>query len=225
MKPKDDFFGRALFEYSRNSNTDLFLIKTDRTKFSVDLSYYFRESKNLSDLEIKAISLTKGEILDVGCATGYYIPVLKRYGNVDAIDISEQAIKVAKAKGIEECHVADIFKYKPGRKYDTITLLENNIGLGGTAFKTRKLFKILTGSLKDRGQIIAIMRHTDYQKKYYSSKYKILWKGKIKKGFRWFYFNINFLSKFCHKNNLDLKILGEDDDEGRKMYLVRMLRN
>ena len=225
MKPKDDFFGRALFEYSRNSNTHLFLIKTDRTKFSVDLNYYFREFKNLSDLEIKAISLAKGEILDVGCATGYYIPLLKRYGKIDAIDISEPAIKLAKTGGIKECHVADIFKYNPGKTYDTITLFENNIGLGGTYFKTKKMFRKLTNLLKINGQIIAIVRHTDYRDKYYSSKYKIIWKGNIRKGFRWFYFNINFLPTFCRKFNLKLEILDEDDDDGRKMYLVRLLRH
>ena len=222
IKEFDYIFGEALLEYSKDNSSELGLIKKDKTKFSIDLDYYFRECKDLSDLEKKAISLAKGEILDVGCATGYYIPALRRYGNVDAIDISEQAIKLAKERGIEECHVVDIFKYNPRRNYDTITLFENNIGLAGTYSKTRKMFKILTKLLKDTGQIIAIIRHTDYRKRFYSSKYKIIWKGKIRKGFRWFYFNIKFLSKFCSKFDLILEILDEEEDQGRKMYLVRI---
>jgi len=218
-------FGEAMYEYLKDKTSKLYLIKKDKSKFPIDLDYYLREYEDLSSLEKNAISIAHDEILDVGCATGYYIPALKRNGNVDAIDISEHAIKIAKAKGIEECHVGDIFNYNPVKLYDTITLLENNIGLAGTLSKTKKLFKILTKLLKKNGQIIAIMRHTDYRKKYYSSKYTPLWKGKTFKKFRWFYFNINYLPRFCHKYNLKLDILDEDNDEGRKMYLIRLIHN
>ncbi|GAH80653.1 unnamed protein product, partial [marine sediment metagenome] len=47
-------------------------------------------------------------------------------------DISECVIKIANEQGIENCFMADIFKYHPSKKYDTITLFENNIGLAGT---------------------------------------------------------------------------------------------
>jgi SAM-dependent methyltransferase len=225
IKKSAYFFGEAILNYSRNKSFRLDLINKKKAKFSIDLEYYFRKYEDFSNLEKKAITLVKGEILDVGCATGYYIPALMQNGKVDAIDISEQAINIAKAKGIEECHVADIFKYKPRKKYDTITLFENNIGLAGTYFKTKKMFCIFTKLLKDNGQIIAIIRHTDYRKRFYSSKYKIIWKGKIRKGFRWFYFNINYISKFCNKFNLKVKILDEDNDEGRTMYLIRLVYN
>ncbi|KKN64316.1 hypothetical protein LCGC14_0492790 [marine sediment metagenome] len=220
-----ELFGKAILEYTKNPSTKLILIKKDKTKFVLDLSFYFRQYLDFSNLEKKALSLAKGEILDVGCATGYYIPILKMNGNVDAIDISEQAIQIAKARGIEECHVADVFKYNPPKKYDTITLFENNIGLGGTFSKTQKLFKILTKFLKKNGKIIAIIRHTDYRKKYYSSKYFPLWKGKYGKKFRWLYFNINYLPKFCRKYQLKLEVLDEEEDDGRKLYLVRLIDN
>ncbi|MFX1571359.1 MAG: class I SAM-dependent methyltransferase [Promethearchaeota archaeon] len=222
MKKNKELFGEAMLEYLKDKSSKLYLLKKDKTKLLVDLSYYFRDFQDLSHLEKKAISLVKGEILDIGCATGYYIPVLKRYGNVDAIDISEYAIGIARRNRIKECHVADIYKYNPAKKYDTITLFENNLGLGGTLSKTKRLFKILAKLLKRNGQIIAIMRHTDYREKFYSSKYIPLLNGKPAKKFRWFYFNINFLPIFCYKSNLKLEILDHDDDEGRKMYLVRM---
>ncbi|MFX0029517.1 MAG: class I SAM-dependent methyltransferase [Candidatus Hermodarchaeota archaeon] len=222
----NDIFGTAISEFSKDNSIKLELIKKDKTKFSIDLGYYFRGYNELSKLEKRAISLARGDILDVGCATGYYIPRLILQGKVDAIDISEQLINLANANGIEECRVADIFKYSPRKKYDTITLFENNIGLAGTYSKTSKMFTILTTLLKNNGQIIAIIRHTDYRRKYYSSKYKISWKGKIyRKGFRWLYFNIGYLQKFCNSFNLKLKIVDEEEDEGRQMYLVRLLRH
>ena len=221
-KASNFIFGEAIYEYSKNKDTKLELIKKDKTIFTIDLDYYFRDYKDLSNIEKKALSLAKGEILDVGCATGYYIPKLKKFGIVDAIDISEHLIRIAVENGIKECHVADIFKYKPSGDYDTITLLENNLGLGGTLLKTKKLFKILAKLLKPDGRIIAIIRHTDYKKKYYSSEYLPLWNGSLGKKFRWFYFNIKFLRKFCNKFKLKLEILDEDVDEGRKMYLVQL---
>ena len=226
MKKIEHIIGKAMLEYSKDKSFELSLIKKDKVRFTLDLDYYFREYEELSDLEKKAISLANGEILDVGCATGYYIPALKMNGVVDAIDISEDAIKVANARGIEECHVADVFNYKPSKKYDSITLFENNIGLGGTLSRTKKLIKILITFLKRNGKIIATIRHTDYRKKYYSSKYTPYWKGDYGKNFRWFYFNINYLPKFCTKYHLKLEILDEaDDDEGRKIYLVRLSQN
>ncbi|MFW9781976.1 MAG: class I SAM-dependent DNA methyltransferase [Candidatus Heimdallarchaeota archaeon] len=199
------------------------LINKAKVKFSVDLDYYFRKYEDLSILEKRAIPLVRGDILDVGCATGYYVPALTHYGNVDAIDISEEAIEIAKEKGIKECHVADIFKYNPMIRYDTITLFENNIGLAGTLRKTNKMFRILAKLLKDEGYIIAIIRHIDYKKRFYSSKYKVVWKGKIRKGFRWFYFNINYLPKFFSKFDLEMEILDKDIDEGRTMYLIKII--
>jgi len=225
MKKATNVLGEAMLEYLNDNSSKLYLIKKDKSKFTIDLSYYFREYKDLSNLEKKAISLANGHILDIGCATGYYIPALKKFGIVDAIDISEHAISIAKAKGIEECHIADIFKYNPPKKYDTITLFENTLGLGGNLSKTKRLFKILMKLLKEDGQIIAIVRHTNYRKKYISSKYIPLWKEKPAKKFRWFYFNIHYFGIFCSKFNLELEILDEDIDEGRKIYLVRMTFN
>jgi SAM-dependent methyltransferase len=224
MDKSTHILGEVLFKYWKGDrSSELIMIKKDKSKFTIDLDYYFRNYEQLSMIEKKAISLTIGEILDVGCATGYYVPVLKQHGNVDAIDISVQAIKIAKNEGIEECNVADIFKYKTSKKYDTITLFENNIGLAGTFTKTKRLFRILTRLLKRNGQIIAIIRHTDFGgKKYYSSLYKPSWNGKSGKKFRWFYFNIGFLPDFCDKYNLNLEILDEAEDEGRKLYLIRL---
>ncbi|KKK41788.1 hypothetical protein LCGC14_0809870 [marine sediment metagenome] len=219
----ENLFGKAIYEYSIDRTLKLRCVKKDNTIFDLDLSYYFRDYEEFSDLEKKAISLADGEILDVGCATGYYIPALKKNGIVDAIDISEEAIGIANVNRIEECHVADIYHYKPSKKYDTITLFENNIGLGGTFSRTKKLIKILATLLKKNGKIIATVRHADYRRKYYSSKYTPYWKGVFGKPFRWFYFNISYLPKFCDKYHLILDIIDKvTDEEGREIYLVKL---
>ncbi|GAH80650.1 unnamed protein product, partial [marine sediment metagenome] len=84
-----DFFGKVLYDYWKNDKSStLFFIENKKKKFPIEVSRYFRSYEEFSDLEKKAINLACGDILDVGCATGYHVAALKRRGNVDAIDIS-----------------------------------------------------------------------------------------------------------------------------------------
>ncbi len=89
MRTKIDFFGKVLYEYWKGDKTStLFFIENKKKKFPIEVSRYFRSYEEFSDLEKKSISLARGDILDVGCATGYHVMALKMRGNVDAIDVS-----------------------------------------------------------------------------------------------------------------------------------------
>ena len=141
MKKSMDFFGNALYAYWKGDRSPFYIILRTGEKDYGDMSRYFRTYVHLSRLEKKLISLSKGEILDVGCATGYYIPALNRNGTVRGIDISRQAIKVAKENGLTNCKTADIFNFRTNKKFDTITLLENNLGMAETPKGAKKLLK------------------------------------------------------------------------------------
>ena len=59
-------------------------------------------------------------------------------GKVIGIDISPTVIRVAKARGLKNCKVANIFTWKPRQKFDTIALIENNLGIAETPEKTKE---------------------------------------------------------------------------------------
>ncbi|MHA1234748.1 MAG: class I SAM-dependent methyltransferase [Promethearchaeota archaeon] len=200
MSQKRDLFGRVLYDYwvKGDKSSTLYFRENKKKKFPVEISRYFRSYEDLSNIEKKAISLSSGRILDVGCATGYHVPALMEQGEVDAIDISDYAIKVAKENGIENCHVGDIFKYKPYKKYNTITLFENNIGLAGTVSKTRKLIKVLGRLLKEDGQIICEIVRTRTVDTW-TVLLTPLWDGVVGKSFKWLHFSVNFLSRMAEK--------------------------
>ena len=160
-------------------------------------------------------------MLDVGCATGYHIPALMEQGEVDAIDISEDAIKVAKENSINNCFVGDIFKYKSRKKYDKITLFENNMGLAGTISKTRRLIKALVGLLKENGQIICEIVRTRTVDTW-AVLLTPLWNGKKGKSFKWLHFSVNFLSKICAKYGLEVEMLEENEISGNVWSLIRL---
>jgi len=223
MSKKMDLFGRVLYDYweKGDKSSTLYFIENKKKKFPVEISRYFRSYEDLSNLEKKAISLSRGSILDVGCATGYHIPALMEQGEVDGIDISEDAIKVAKENGINNCFTGDIFKYKSRKKYDTITLFENNIGLAGTVSKTRRLIKALARLLKDDGQIICEIVRTRTVDTWIVLLTP-LWNGKKGKSFKWLHFSVNFLSKMCTKYGLEVEMLEENEISGNFWSLIRL---
>ena len=222
MRKKMDFFGKALYEYWKGDKTSrLFFIENRKKTFPIEVSRYFRSYEEFSDLEKKSISLARGDILDVGCATGYHVMALKMRGNVDAIDVSEHIIKIANEQGIENCFVADIFKYYPSKKYDTITLFENNIGLAGTISKTKKFIKILAKLLKEDGQILCEIVRTRTVDTW-CVLITPLWNEKKGKSFKWLHFSPNFLSKICAKYDLKLEVLEEKEISSNIWCLIRI---
>jgi 2-polyprenyl-3-methyl-5-hydroxy-6-metoxy-1,4-benzoquinol methylase len=164
-KQSMDLFGEALKAYYLGDKSKFYLKEPSGKMSEHSLKRYFRKISQLSKLERKLISLSYGEILDVGCGTGNYMSLLAKRGKVLGFDISQNVIDAAKMSGCKNCIVADIFTFSENKKYDTITFLENNLGIGGTIDKTRKLLRKISILLKDNGQILAIsrnLRNKDY---------------------------------------------------------------
>ncbi len=208
MKTKQsmDVFGEALKAYYLGDRSKFYLKEPSGKLSEHSLKRYFRKTSQLSKSERKLISLSQGDILDVGCGTGNYIPLLAKHGKVLGFDISQNVIDVAKMNGCKNCIVADIFTFPEKKKFDTITFLENNLGIGGSIDKTKELLKKLSNLLKNDGQILAISRNLR-NKDYFSIELHPVWKQKIGPKFGWIHFNINFLSDLCEKEGLRLKIL------------------
>ncbi len=222
MKTKQSMgiFGEALKAYSQGDKAKFYLKSDSGELFEHGLNRYFRKTSQLSKSERKLISLSYGDILDVGCGTGNYIPLLAKRGKVMGIDISPNIIEVAKKNGCKNCKVADIFTYQTSKKYDTITFLENNLGIGGNVDKTKKLLEKISNLLKRDGQILAITRRVP-NKKYVAVELKPVWKNKVGPKFGWINFNTNFLSDLCEPAGLHLKVL-----HGNKhSHLIKIVKN
>lgn len=205
-KESMDLFGEALLAYT-NGDRNIFYLKDEAgKKHTYDLGERFRPFSKLNKSEKKLISLAHGNILYVGCGTGNIVPALEKNGNVFGIDISPKVIEVANKMGYKNCLVADIFSFSPNRKFETIILFGNDLGIGGNIKKTEKLLNILKRILKDHGQILAIIRNYnkgDYKK----MDLQPIWKNKSAPIFGWILFNANFLTKLCAKNKLKLKVI------------------
>ena len=211
-----DFFGQALLAYYQGERKPFYLSDAGNT-FEQPLKKYFREYRQFDKIEKKLISLARGNILDVGCGTGIYIPHLMKRGNVIGIDISPTVIRVAKARGLKNCKAANIFTWKPKQKFDTITLIENNLGIAETPEKTKKLLKKLSSLLTENGQILSNCGAVQTSE-FYIHHYTTIYNGKKGQPFKWISFNEKYLAKICKETELKMQIIGRKKYE----YLAKI---
>lgn len=210
-----DLFGQALYAYWKGDRTPMYFIY-EGVRTPRSMVHYFRPPSRLTKVEKELISLVHGHILDVGCATGYYVPELAKHGEVDAIDISPGAIQVAHERGIDECFLADVFAYYPGRRYDTVTLLENNLGMGGSIERADALLCTLASLLATGGQILMAQR--EIPQEWVIRELTIEYKG-AQSTFPWLHLSSKTVRRLCENNGLAFEILMRGKHQ---MYLAKV---
>jgi SAM-dependent methyltransferase len=220
-----DLFAQAVKDYYHGDSAPLYFTVSN-LRLTKEIKRYFRECYQLTNLEKKLISLAKGEVFDVGCATGYYFPCFENQPGVESvtgIDISPVLVDMAKQKG-RNCFVGDIFTFQSKKKYDTITLLESNIGLGGNINKTKQLIKKLKQILKSDGQILFYTSKATGNNKFGIADIRINYKNKTDR-FRWIYFSPKFIQQLFRDQGLDLAIIEETNNEyvGRAKLLNKVI--
>ena len=156
MKAQTDIFGKALQTYFQNPEKQSLTTWTNLTdEDDVPLAYFFRLYNEMPALEKNALALASGKILDVGCGSGSHSLYLQNQRTLDvtALDISEGAIEVAKARGVKQTHCLSIWDFNE-TNYDTILLLMNGMGIGKTTTELPALLKHLKGLLAPEGSIL-----------------------------------------------------------------------
>ncbi len=73
----------------------------------------------------KEIKNTSNDIIDIGAGFGVCIPILKKFGKVDAIEPYEKAHLHLKELGVNEVYnITNFPKEIPGKKYDIVTFFD-----------------------------------------------------------------------------------------------------
>ncbi|SHI51829.1 class I SAM-dependent methyltransferase [Flavobacterium terrae] len=230
-----DLFGKAILDYQTNNSPKNLITETnisEADEMSVD--YLFRSFKNMPEIEQKALQLSKGKILDVGCGAGSHALYLQEKGlDVTAIDISQNAIEACTLRGVQKAFVADILNVDNSKKFDTILLLMNGTGIFGTLKETSKFLQKLKSLLSDNGQILIDSSDLIYMydqdedgayevpaNGYYGElTFTVHYKGETEKSFPWLYLDYNTLQNACHANGLQCELI----HEGKHFdYLARL---
>ena len=230
-----DLFGTAILDYQTNNSPEDIITETTISETdAMEVSYLFRSFKDMPILEQKALQLAKGKILDVGCGAGSPSLYLQEKGlEVTAIDISENAIKACKLRGLKNARVQNILDLDVQEKYDTILLLMNGTGIFGTLANTSKYLQKLKSVLSPNGQILIDSSDIIYMfdededgskwipaDGYYGElTFTISYKNEREAAFPWLYLDYNTLQNAAHSNGLECELIVEGEHFD---YLARL---
>ncbi|HYQ56173.1 MAG TPA: SAM-dependent methyltransferase [Draconibacterium sp.] len=151
----NDPFGQAIKEYFERGKAPQIHVNSNYTEGeSIAPSYFFRNEKELPKIEKQALKYCKGKILDIGAAAGCHSLILQKKGfNVTALEKSKLAAEVMNNRGIVKVINADIYEYHE-TQYNTLLLLMNGAGIGGTINGLKTLLNQLKHLLLEGGKIL-----------------------------------------------------------------------
>ena len=121
---------------------------------------FFAPLRRWPEVEREAICLARGDVLDVGCGPGRVALHLQAQGHrVTAIDYSPLSVRVARARGVEDCHVLSLEEVTTelGR-FETVIMLGNGFGLLRGREPARRLLRRLAAVTTPDARILTSTR-------------------------------------------------------------------
>ena len=115
----------------------------------------FRGYAEMDRVERLALHLCEGKTLDAGAGAGSHTLYLQGEGqDVDALDISPGCVEVMGRRKIENVLHGNFFSLT-GRKYRTILMLMNGLGICGSLDGCNLFLQVVQTVLEEGGQVIA----------------------------------------------------------------------
>ncbi|MGZ5244138.1 MAG: methyltransferase domain-containing protein [Bacteroidia bacterium] len=222
--------GDALYDYYNGNLAAHITVKSSvEEDREIPVGTFFREKNHFPYLEQKAMKNCKGRVLDAGAGAGSHALFLQKKGfEVDAMDISTKAVQVMQARGLKNAFAADIYTFQSEKKYDTILLMMNGIGLAGTLDGLRMLLAHFKTLLKPNGQVIFDTTDisyvnegskiksslNEYKSDYYGTVYyQLSYKNENSEVYTWLYIDKETLERIAISEGYWLDILAAKDDQ------------
>lgn len=233
-----DLFGQAILDYQTNNSPEDLYTETSISELDVmPINYLFRDYDEMPLLEQKALDLTKGKTLDVGCGAGSHSLYLQeKEVEVSAIDISPKAIEACRLRGLKNVKVQNFLELDETEKFDTILFLMNGTGI----FQNLVLINVFLDKIKqlltENGQVLIdgtdIIYMFDEDEdggkwipsngNYYGElDFTVHYKGEKEETIQWLYLDFNTLKNACNYHQLKcVKVKTEEDSYLAKITLV-----
>ena len=224
-----DVFGKALTDFYKTGEADtLWLHNSYDEPEEMPVDFFFRDDEDMPVLELQALQMCTGKVLDIGAGVGSHALILQAFNvDVTAIDISEAAVKIMNDRGVKKVLHQDIFSYT--EKFDTILMLMNGIGLTGTLPGFKDFLIKLKTLINPDGQVLFDTSDIAYlyedlpkpQNQYYGEvSYQYEYKGEKGNWFNWLYIDQQTLEEIAKETGWVSEIIFDDDEE---QYLVRLV--
>jgi len=223
-----DLFGKAIYDFQTNNSPEDLITETSISEEDeMSVAYLFRSYNEMPTIEQKALQLSTGKILDVGCGAGSHSLTLQNDRNLEvtSIDISEKAIETCQLRGVKNALVQNILDFD-GEKFDTILLLMNGTGIFGKLENCNAYLSKLKSLLNPGGQILIDSSDIIYMfdededggkwipsdNEYYGEvTFTLSYKGEKEETFNWLYLDYNTLQNAAIANGLKCELILEGD--------------
>lgn len=229
-----DLFGKAILDFQTNNAPQDLITETNISEpDEMSVAYLFRDYTEMPKIEQKALQLSKGKILDVGCGAGSHSLYLEQKGfEVTSFDTSENAIRACELRGLKNARFQNVLDVG-NEKFDTILLLMNGTGIFGTLAQTSNYLQKLKSLLNPGGQILIdssdIIYMFDQEEDgsvwieadgYYGElTFTVSYKNETEEPFPWLYLDYNTLQNAANANGLNCELV----KEGRHFdYLAKL---
>ncbi|NJN27310.1 MAG: methyltransferase domain-containing protein [Cyclobacteriaceae bacterium] len=225
----DDLFGKAMLDfYTREGDMPLMLHTSYGDPEQVPLDQFFVEEDEFSDLEYFAMEQVRGSVLNIGAGSGRHsLAIQNRSHQVTALDISPACGTVMRLSGVKNIIQEDVFHFT-GKKYDTLLMLMNGIGIAGNIAGVHTLLQHVKSMIKPGGQLLLDSSDIGYlyeetekpTNQYYGEvTYRYAYKHKLGPPFQWIYLDQDTLREIANENGWFCQVIFEDESEA---YLARL---
>jgi SAM-dependent methyltransferase len=224
-----DILGKALLDYHKKRFKKPLLLHNDYGKPETQpLQVFFQTSKSMHELDLFALSLCRGKVLDVGAGSGRHSLELQNKGlNVTSLDNSPCCVRLMKERGLTKVVKGNIYDFE-GETFDTLLLMMNGIGLCQTLDNLCPLLEKFKSLLKPNGQVIFDSSDISYlylddpfpNDRYFGEiKYRYEYKGELGEWFKWLYIDKDTMQFKASGSGFNCQIIYQNDKD---QYLARM---
>ena len=229
-----DLMGRAIWDYYYQENSEDLQTETSISELDdLPVSYLFRDYQEMNALEKKALDLSFGKVLDLGCGAGSHSLYLQneRKLEVTALDISPKSIEVCKARGVKNAICEDLLQFSE-KNFDTVLLLMNGTGIFQSLEHIDQYLQKLKSLVAENGQILldstdilymydqdedggVLVPATGY---YGELDYYLHYKGESELPMKWLYLDFDTLENAAIANGFKIQKIEKLEDS----YLAQL---
>ncbi|MFK7953902.1 MAG: class I SAM-dependent methyltransferase [Ekhidna sp.] len=225
-----DLHGKAILDYYQgDENASLLIHNNYDEPEEMPAEVFFRDELDFTTLENLALIECKGKVLDLGAGAGAHSLALQARGyDVTALEYSPGCIQVMQQSGVDQFIKEDYRKHL--KKYDTLLVMMNGLGLAGTLANVPTFIKKCMSMLNPEGQLlidssdIRYLYESGIEKKdgYYGEvKYRYEYKKEKGDWFDWVYIDQQKLKTIIDSLGFDLEIMMTDEND---QYLARIIQ-
>jgi len=225
-----DILGEALQDHFNTGTAETLWVHNSYGEDEVmPVDLFFRDEADMPELELKALELCRGRVLDIGAGAGSHALILQQRNiAVTALDISTTAVAIMKKRGVTDAVEKNIFELELSDTYDTLLFMMNGIGVTGTIAGFKAFLQKAKTYLKPGGQLLFdssdisyLYQEIQFPVNAYFGEVAFAYEYKQKRGkwFKWVYIDQQTLKEVAAAAGWNSHIVMEDDND---QYLAQL---